>query len=178
MSTVIASRAGLNALREQYRAFVAAFREAAALWRRGVFSASFPLFSFPPRVVPLGVAQISGAVMRPEWRRPWTFSLASPGRTSYLVEKVVTRMLTVPLARATTRPVESTPASSISLLLHLRESTSAGRPSGSVAFAEHWVLFMTSKVVAAQVTVIRTCGFSLRSSLLSSSQIGRFSSRD
>jgi hypothetical protein len=35
-------------LREQYRTFVAAFSEAAARWRRGDFSASFPLFSFPP----------------------------------------------------------------------------------------------------------------------------------
>lgn len=39
-------------LREQYRAFVSAFRQAAALWRRGDFSAPFPPFSFPPRVVP------------------------------------------------------------------------------------------------------------------------------
>ncbi|WPB79942.1 transposase [Archangium violaceum] len=42
----------LKQLREQYRAFVAAFREAAARWMRGDLSASFPLFSFPPRVVP------------------------------------------------------------------------------------------------------------------------------
>jgi hypothetical protein len=48
----------LRELREQYRAFVAAFREAAARWRRGDFSASFPLFSFPPRVLPRGVAQV------------------------------------------------------------------------------------------------------------------------
>ncbi len=52
------TRQALKALREQYRAFVAAFREAAARWRRGDFSASFPLFSFPPRVVPRGVSQI------------------------------------------------------------------------------------------------------------------------
>jgi hypothetical protein len=48
----------LKELREQYRAFVAAFREAAARWRRGDFSASFPLFSFPPRVEPGRVARI------------------------------------------------------------------------------------------------------------------------
>jgi REP element-mobilizing transposase RayT len=51
------TRQALKALREQYRAFVAAFREAAARWRRGDFSARFPLFSFPPRVVPCGGAQ-------------------------------------------------------------------------------------------------------------------------
>jgi REP element-mobilizing transposase RayT len=48
----------LRELREQYRAFVAAFREAAARWKRGDFSARFPLFSFPPRVVPGLVARI------------------------------------------------------------------------------------------------------------------------
>ncbi|HEX5747085.1 MAG TPA: hypothetical protein VFZ09_12655 [Archangium sp.] len=46
------TRQALTELRERYRAFVAAFREAAARWMRGDFSASFPLFSFPPRVVP------------------------------------------------------------------------------------------------------------------------------
>jgi REP element-mobilizing transposase RayT len=46
------TRQALRELREQYRAFVAVFREAAAQWRRGDFSARFPLFSFPPRVVP------------------------------------------------------------------------------------------------------------------------------
>ena len=46
------TRQALRELREQYRAFVAVFREAAARWRRGDFSARFPLFSFPPRVVP------------------------------------------------------------------------------------------------------------------------------
>ena len=46
------TRQALRELREQYRAFVAAFREAAARWMRGDFSASLPLFSFPPRVVP------------------------------------------------------------------------------------------------------------------------------
>jgi hypothetical protein len=45
-------------LREQYRAFVAAFREAAARWRWEDFSVRFPLFSFPPRVVPRGVARV------------------------------------------------------------------------------------------------------------------------
>lgn len=44
------TREGLEALRERYRAFVAAFREAAASWRRGDFSARFPPFSFPPRI--------------------------------------------------------------------------------------------------------------------------------
>jgi REP element-mobilizing transposase RayT len=44
------TRQALRELCEQYRAFVAAFREAAARWRRGDFSACFPLFSFPPRV--------------------------------------------------------------------------------------------------------------------------------
>ncbi|HEX8433485.1 hypothetical protein, partial [Archangium sp.] len=52
------TRQALKELREQYRAFVAAFREAAARWRRGDFSACFPLYSFPPRVVPGRVAQI------------------------------------------------------------------------------------------------------------------------
>jgi REP element-mobilizing transposase RayT len=52
------TRQALKALREQYRAFVAAFREAAARWMRGDFSASFPLFSFPPRVVPGRVARV------------------------------------------------------------------------------------------------------------------------
>jgi REP element-mobilizing transposase RayT len=46
------TRQALRELREQYRTFVAAFREAAARWMRGDFSAPFPLFSFPPRVVP------------------------------------------------------------------------------------------------------------------------------
>jgi len=45
-------------LSEQYRAFVAAFQEAAARWRRGDFSANFPLYPFPPRVLPGRVAQI------------------------------------------------------------------------------------------------------------------------
>jgi hypothetical protein len=48
----------LRELREQYRAFVAAFRAAAARWMSGDLSASFPLFSFPPRVVPRGVARV------------------------------------------------------------------------------------------------------------------------
>ena len=52
------TRQALKELREQYRAFVAAFREAAARWRRGDFSASFPLFSFPPRIVPGRVARV------------------------------------------------------------------------------------------------------------------------
>ena len=52
------TRQALKELREQYRAFVAAFREAAARWMRGEFSASFPLFSFPPRVVPGRVTRI------------------------------------------------------------------------------------------------------------------------
>ena len=52
------TRQALRELREQYRAFVAAFREAAARWRRGDFSAPFPLFSFPPRVTPGRVARI------------------------------------------------------------------------------------------------------------------------
>jgi hypothetical protein len=47
-----------EALREQYRAFVAAFREAAARWQRGDFLAPFPLYSFPPRVMLGRVAQI------------------------------------------------------------------------------------------------------------------------
>ena len=46
------TRQALRELREQYRTFVAAFREAAARWMQGDFSAPFPLFSFPPRVVP------------------------------------------------------------------------------------------------------------------------------
>ncbi|MFL5357718.1 transposase [Archangium sp.] len=50
-------REALWELREQYRAFVAAFREAAARWLQGDFSARFPLFSFPPRVVPERVAR-------------------------------------------------------------------------------------------------------------------------
>ena len=48
----------LHQLREQYRTFVAAFREAAARWKRGDFSGPFPLFSFPPRVVLGRVARI------------------------------------------------------------------------------------------------------------------------
>jgi hypothetical protein len=52
------TRQALKELREQYRAFVAAFREAAARWMQGDFSARFPLYSFPPRVVPGRVARI------------------------------------------------------------------------------------------------------------------------
>jgi hypothetical protein len=52
------TRQALRELREQYRAFVAAFQEAAARWRRGDFSARFPLYSFPPRIVPGRVARI------------------------------------------------------------------------------------------------------------------------
>jgi REP element-mobilizing transposase RayT len=52
------SRQALWELREQYRSFVAAFRQAAARWRRGDFSALFPLFSFPPRVVPGRIARV------------------------------------------------------------------------------------------------------------------------
>ncbi len=52
------TRQALRQLREQYRAFVAAFQAAAARWRRGDFSASFPLYSFPPRVVPDRVARV------------------------------------------------------------------------------------------------------------------------
>ncbi|HZI03983.1 MAG TPA: transposase [Archangium sp.] len=52
------TRQALRELREQYRSFVAAFREAAARWGRGDFSAPFPPFSFPPRVVPGRVARI------------------------------------------------------------------------------------------------------------------------
>ena len=52
------TRQALRELREQYRAFVAAFREAATRWRWGDFTASFPLYSFPPRVVPGRVAQV------------------------------------------------------------------------------------------------------------------------
>jgi REP element-mobilizing transposase RayT len=48
----------LGGLREQYRAFVAAFREAAARWMQGDFSVCFPLFSFPPRVQPPRVARV------------------------------------------------------------------------------------------------------------------------
>lgn len=48
----------LRGLREQYRAFVAAFREAAARWLRGDFSACFPPYSFPPRVQPVRVARV------------------------------------------------------------------------------------------------------------------------
>jgi hypothetical protein len=47
----------LKELREQYRAFVAAFREAAAQWSRGDFSACFPPFAFPPHVAPGRAAQ-------------------------------------------------------------------------------------------------------------------------
>ncbi|HEX8822024.1 MAG TPA: hypothetical protein VF794_19010 [Archangium sp.] len=46
------TRQALRELREQYRAFVAAFREAAARWMQGDFSVCFPPFSFPPRVPP------------------------------------------------------------------------------------------------------------------------------
>ncbi|WP_232537154.1 transposase [Cystobacter fuscus] len=46
------TRQALKELREQYRAFVAAFREAAARWSRGDFLARFPPFAFPPRVAP------------------------------------------------------------------------------------------------------------------------------
>ncbi len=52
------TRQALRELREQYHAFVAAFREAAERWRRGDFSARFPLFSFPPRVVPGRIALV------------------------------------------------------------------------------------------------------------------------
>jgi hypothetical protein len=52
------TRQALKELREQYRAFVAVFREAAARWRWGDFSAPFPPFSFPPRVVPGLVTRI------------------------------------------------------------------------------------------------------------------------
>ncbi len=52
------TRQALRELREQYRSFVAAFREAAARWRRGDFSAPFPLFSFPPRVVPRRITRV------------------------------------------------------------------------------------------------------------------------
>jgi hypothetical protein len=52
------TREALKELREEYRAFVAAFREAAARWRRGDFLARFPLYSFPPRVVPGCIAQV------------------------------------------------------------------------------------------------------------------------
>ena len=52
------TRQALKELREQYRAFVAAFREAAARWLRGDFLAKFPLYSFPPRVVPGCVARV------------------------------------------------------------------------------------------------------------------------
>ncbi|HYO55924.1 hypothetical protein [Archangium sp.] len=52
------TRQALRQLREQYRAFVAAFREAAARWRQGDFSAPFAPFSFPPRVVPGRFARI------------------------------------------------------------------------------------------------------------------------
>jgi REP element-mobilizing transposase RayT len=52
------TRQALKELREQYRAFVAAFREAAARWRRGDFSACFPRFAFPPRVAPGRIAQL------------------------------------------------------------------------------------------------------------------------
>jgi hypothetical protein len=46
------TRQALRELSEQYRAFVAVFREAAARWRQGDFLARFPRFAFPPRVVP------------------------------------------------------------------------------------------------------------------------------
>jgi REP element-mobilizing transposase RayT len=52
------TRQALKELREQYRTFVAAFREAAARWSRGDFLACFPPFSFPPRVAPGRAAQI------------------------------------------------------------------------------------------------------------------------
>jgi hypothetical protein len=52
------TRQALKELREQYRTFVAAFREAAAQWSQGDFSALFPPFSFPPRVVPARAAQV------------------------------------------------------------------------------------------------------------------------
>ena len=52
------TRQALRQLREQYHAFVSVFREAAARWRRGDFSACFPPFSFPPRIQPGGVARI------------------------------------------------------------------------------------------------------------------------
>ncbi|OJH33378.1 hypothetical protein BON30_49035 [Cystobacter ferrugineus] len=52
------TRQALRELREQYRGFVAAFREAAARWGRGDFAAPFPPFSFPLRVVPGCVAQV------------------------------------------------------------------------------------------------------------------------
>ncbi|MCY1083369.1 transposase [Archangium lansingense] len=52
------SSLALKELREQYRAFVSVFREAAARWMRGDFSARFPPFSFPPRVVPGRFAQV------------------------------------------------------------------------------------------------------------------------
>ncbi|MFY0582678.1 hypothetical protein ACN28S_57850 [Cystobacter fuscus] len=53
------TRQALKELREQYRAFVAAFREAAARWSRGdYFSALFPPFSVPPRVAPARAAQV------------------------------------------------------------------------------------------------------------------------
>ncbi|WP_395836104.1 transposase [Cystobacter fuscus] len=52
------TRQALRELRERYRTFVAAFREAAARWRKGDFLTPFPLFSFPPRVVPGLVARV------------------------------------------------------------------------------------------------------------------------
>ncbi|WP_309892103.1 hypothetical protein [Archangium sp.] len=52
------TRQALRELREQYRTFVAAFREAATRWMRGDFSAPFPLYSFPPRVVPSPLIRI------------------------------------------------------------------------------------------------------------------------
>ncbi|EPX62442.1 RHS repeat-associated core domain protein containing protein [Cystobacter fuscus DSM 2262] len=52
------TRQALRELSDQYQTFVAAFREAAACWGRGDFSAPFPPFSFPPQVVPDRVAQI------------------------------------------------------------------------------------------------------------------------
>ena len=52
------TRQALQQLHEQYRAFVSAFREAAARWRRGDFSACFPVFSFPPPLLPGRIAQV------------------------------------------------------------------------------------------------------------------------
>jgi hypothetical protein len=52
------TRQALKELRERYRAFVATFREAAARWSQGDFSACFPPFAFPPRVAPVRAAQV------------------------------------------------------------------------------------------------------------------------
>jgi REP element-mobilizing transposase RayT len=52
------TREALQGLRERYRAFVAAFREAAAKWRQGDFSVQFPPFAFPPRPEPIRVCRI------------------------------------------------------------------------------------------------------------------------